>query len=65
MTDKQYDDELRGVLFRHDKKGNDRAPDYKGSAQIEHVGYQLSAWIRESKAGAKFMSIAFDRKDDR
>jgi hypothetical protein len=59
----QYDNELRGVLFKNDKKeGNAKAPDYKGSATVDGEDYLLSAWIKEGKGG-KFMSLAFKLKD--
>ena len=36
-----------GVLFRSDKKENDRAPDYKGNITVAGQDYWLSAWIKE------------------
>lgn len=52
-----------GVLFKSDKKGNDRAPDYKGSMMVNGTDYWLSAWIKEGKNG-KFMGLALSPKDD-
>lgn len=60
----EHDDELHGVLFKNDKKTNDRQPDYKGEAQVQDTQYWLSAWIRDSKGGTKYMSVAFTAKDD-
>lgn len=58
----QYDNEMRGVLFKNDKEGNEARPDYKGKIQISGVEYWLSAWIKEGKSG-KFMSLkAEDQK---
>lgn len=55
----EYDDEMRGVLFKNDQKGNDKAPWYKGKIQINGVEYQLAAWLREAKSsGNKFLSIS-------
>jgi len=51
-----YDNEKSGVLFKNDKEGNEKRPDYKGSIQIEGVEYWLSAWVKEGKNG-KFMSL--------
>jgi hypothetical protein len=54
----QYDDELRGVLFREGEKKSDRAPDYRGSVQVEGKRYRLSGWLRESsKTGKRFLSL--------
>jgi uncharacterized protein (DUF736 family) len=52
-----YDNEMRFALFKNDKAGNDKRPDYRGTAQVAGVEYRLSAWIRTSKSdGSKFMS---------
>ena len=59
---KEYDNEMRGVLFRNDRKESDKHPDYNGSCQIEGMEYWLSAWIKEGKNG-KFMSLSLKPKD--
>ena len=51
-----------GVLFRADKKDNDRAPDYKGNITVGGQDYWLSAWIKEGKSG-KFMGLAVAPKE--
>lgn len=51
-----------GVLFRNDKKENDRAPDYKGNVMVDGNEYWLSAWIKEGKTG-KFMGLALSPRD--
>lgn len=62
----QYSNEMRWVLFKHDKKGNDKAPDYKGKAQIGGVEYVLSGWIRTpANGGDKFMSGSVELKKDK
>lgn len=55
----QFDDELRGVLFKNDKNGNENAPDYKGRCQIDGVEHPIAAWIKTSAKGVKFMSLSF------
>lgn len=51
-----------GVLFRNDKKDNDRAPEYKGNITVGGQDYWLSAWIKEGKSG-KFMGLAVSPKE--
>jgi hypothetical protein len=58
----EYDNNLSGVLFKNDKDGNEKRPDYKGSAEIEGVQYWVSAWVRDGAKG-KFMSMKYERKD--
>lgn len=53
-----------GILFKNDRKQNDRHPDYKGSITVNGVEYWLSAWIKSGKKG-KFMSLAVQEKQDR
>lgn len=62
MADKQYDSNLTGVLFKNEKDGNEKRPDYKGSAEIEGVQYWVSAWIRDGAKG-KFMSMKYEAKE--
>lgn len=50
--------DLSGVLFKNDKKGNEKAPDYQGNCLIAGEKLRISAWIKEGAKG-KFMSLAF------
>ncbi len=60
-----YDPNMKGVLFRNDKSGNEKRPDYRGSAVINNVDYNLSAWIKSSqKTGDKYMSIKIEAKGE-
>jgi hypothetical protein len=59
----EYDNELRGVLFKNDKEGIESRADYRGSATIERAEYYVDAWVNTSKKGDKFMSLRFKRKD--
>lgn len=60
----QYDNELKGVLFKNDKKEKDTHPDYKGSAEVEGKKYWLAAWINTSKDDVKYMSLKFEAQDE-
>lgn len=60
---KEYDNNNSGVLFKNDRKESERHPDYKGSAEIGGVQYWISAWVKESQNGNKFMSLSFTEKE--
>jgi len=61
-----YDNELKGVLFRNDKRENDSHPNYKGSITVKGVDYWLSAWINEKNDGSgKYMALKAQPKEER
>jgi uncharacterized protein (DUF736 family) len=60
-----YDNEMRGVLFKNNKKNTEKHPDYNGTIQINGVEYWLAAWIRTPKPGGqKFMALRVNPKDE-
>jgi uncharacterized protein (DUF736 family) len=61
----EYDNTNRGVLFKNDKKETDNHPDYTGSLDVDGDEFFLSAWIKTSKAGKKFMSLSVKPKEPR
>ncbi len=52
-----------GALFKNDKKQKETQPDYTGTITVDGVDYWLSAWVKESKAGMKYFSLATTKKD--
>jgi hypothetical protein len=61
----EYDNNMRGVMFKNDRKENDKHPDYKGSAEINGVQYWVSGWIKTPNSGGnKFLSMSFKAKDE-
>tara|TARA_R110000868_G_scaffold391743_1_gene662002 strand:- start:329 stop:571 length:243 start_codon:yes stop_codon:yes gene_type:complete len=58
----QYDNTNRFVLFKNNKQ-KETQPDYTGNITLEGgKEMQLSAWIRESKAGTSFLSGQMSEK---
>ena len=53
-----------GSLFKNDKEGNQARPDYKGKAMVNGRLMYLSAWVKTTQGGQKYMSIAFDAPKD-
>jgi hypothetical protein len=65
-----YDNDMSAVLFRNERKRDDKDPDYTGSAEVAGVQYWLSAWVNEGgpqskMAGKRFFSIKFRPKEAR
>ena len=56
MTD--YDNTNRGVLFKENEKKSDNHPDYTGKVDVGGTEFRLAGWIKESRTGNKFLSLA-------
>jgi hypothetical protein len=63
MSGDQYDNELKGVLFKNNEKSNDEDRDYSGGATVNGREYWLSGWKKRSKSGTPFLSLSFKAKD--
>lgn len=60
---KQWDNNLRGVLFKNVKEKDTQA-DYRGQCEVDGKEYWLDAWINTQKDNQnKFMSLRFKLKD--
>jgi hypothetical protein len=47
-----------GALFKNNEKETENHPDYKGSIKINGQEFWLSAWLKESAKGTKYMSLS-------
>ena len=54
--------ENTGTAFRNDKKGNDKAPDWKGTVNVNGVELELAIWERTSKTGKEMLSAKVQPK---
>ena len=59
----QYDDTDRGALFKNTQRETDRHPDYKGSLDVGGKPYWISAWLKVSSKGEKYMSLSVQPKE--
>jgi len=50
-------------LFRNDDKAKDEQPNYRGSLDVEGEAYWISAWLRTSREGKKYMSLSVQPKE--
>jgi len=53
-----------GALFKNERKESENHPDRTGTALIDGVEYWVSGWLKKSKDGEPYMSLAFKPKDD-
>lgn len=43
-------------LFENDKKGNDKAPDYRGKGMVDGKEVRVAVWKRTSASGINYLS---------
>lgn len=48
-----------GALFKNDKKESEKQPDYRGECVVNGKELAVSAWIKTSAKGTKYMSLSF------
>ena len=62
MSEKQYDNEKKGVLFKNKERRDDKDPAYQGQCTVDGTEWWLAAWINETRDGKKYMSLRFTAK---
>lgn len=62
---KQFSDELTGVLFPEKDKKNEKGPDVTGNVTVNGTKYRAAGWKRTSKAGEPFYSVTFENGDQK
>lgn len=60
----QFDNTNTGILFENNRKGgNPKAPDFRGSINIDGRDYWLSGWEKETKRGPA-LSLSVEPKQE-
>lgn len=65
-----YDNTNSGAVFKNEKKTTEKQPDRTGSCEIACPGcgqvteMWVSGWIKKSRAGQQYMSLAFTAKEE-
>jgi hypothetical protein len=54
--------EMSGSLFKNDKREKDTQPNARGTALINGVLYDISAWTKKTNSGDKWQSLSFKPK---
>lgn len=52
-----------GAIFKNENKAQPTHADYNGTALIDGKEFFVNMWVKESKTGKKFFSVAFKQKD--
>ena len=56
MSEQQYDNTNKGVLFKNNKK-SEKHPDFKGNINVDGNDWDIAGWERTAKSGNKFLSL--------
>lgn len=59
----EYDNTNRGMLAKNQNKQSDNHPDYSGTINVDGKDFWLSGWLKTSKAGSKYFSLAVKPKE--
>lgn len=59
MADEYEIKDMSGSLFRVDEKKSDKHPDFTGKGKVNGELLYISGWLKESKSGKKYLSLAF------
>ena len=51
----EYDNTNTIIVFKNDKDGNDKKPDYKGKVNVDGVEKEVALWIGKTKNGNEML----------
>ena len=51
------------TLFDNDKKGNDKAPDFKGKGLVDGKEVKIAVWKRTGKTGVEYFSGVIEKNE--
>ena len=51
------------TLFDNDKKGNDKAPDYRGKGLFNGEEVRIAVWKRTGKTGVEYLSGTIEKNE--
>ena len=54
----EYDNTNRGVLFKNDRRENDKQPTHRGTLNVKGVDHYLSAWVSTTNSGQPVMRLS-------
>lgn len=54
-----------GIAFKNLTPKNEKSPAYKGTLKVNNTEYNIGLWVKTSKSGSKFLTIAVVEKQYR
>lgn len=58
-----YDNNLRGIISKNERKEKDTHPDIKGQCEINGTEFWISGWLKVRNDGeGRFYSLSFEPK---
>lgn len=54
----EYDNTNRGVLFKNDRRENEKQPTHKGYMNFDGTDYYLSGWVSTTASGQTVLKLA-------
>lgn len=58
MAEQAFDNTNRGAIFKNDYKTTDSHPEYKGKINVDGVDKEIALWVKKTKDGKSFFSVA-------
>ena len=58
-----YDNNMRGALWKNEKREKDTHPQLQGQAEVDGVEYWVSGWTSKEGGNKPLVSLSFKRKD--
>lgn len=62
---KQYDNNMRGRIFKNKYKKAPNQPDYTGHLEIDGVEYEQALWLKYDKENKPFFSVQYKVKENK
>jgi len=65
MADKYEMKDMTGAVFVNKDKKTDNHPDRSGTIKVRGVEYRISGWLKKSKNGEGYMSVAISEMKEK
>jgi uncharacterized protein (DUF736 family) len=56
--------DLTGALFKDEDRSKENQPHYRGYVKVQDQEYWVAGWIKKSRGGMVYMSLALTAKEE-